>query len=172
MRGNDELSSTFKTANGTGGSHCLVGGAEGIRTVGPLCAPYIQGNLVTREISTRSFQKTAQRSFLRRHLSALPCRKRAGFELSLRRNNYTFSRMGLAVRIPFAPATRHCEPMSASECHSADAGSSSSLTPTLAEAVRAPGPRRRSRVRSSTSRPEVSGKSQSRTPKPGISSET
>ena len=29
------------------------------------CAPYIQGRLVTREISTRSFQKTAQRSFLR-----------------------------------------------------------------------------------------------------------
>jgi hypothetical protein len=33
----------------------LLGGAEGIRTAGPLCAPYIQRRLVTREISTRSF---------------------------------------------------------------------------------------------------------------------
>ena len=54
--------------------------------------------------------KTAQRSFLRRHLSGRRCRKRAGFELSLRRSNWTYRRMGPAVRIPSAPATSHCEP--------------------------------------------------------------
>ena len=35
---------------------------------------------------------------------------RRGFELSLRRSNWTYRRMGPAVRIPSAPATRHCEP--------------------------------------------------------------
>src|SRR5271170_7379999 len=45
----------------TDGSQCLVGGAKGIRTAGPLCVPYVQERLVMREISTRPFPKKPHR---------------------------------------------------------------------------------------------------------------
>ncbi len=48
------------------GSQCLVAGAKGIRTAGPLCAPYIRARLVSERFQRGHSQKTAQRSFLRR----------------------------------------------------------------------------------------------------------
>ena len=96
------------------GSQCLVAGAEEIRTTGPLCAPYIQGRLLTREISTRSFHIKPHREVF---FDAIYRDGRAENELvlnlSLRRSNWTYRRMGPAVRIPSAPATRHCEPVCA-----------------------------------------------------------
>ena len=44
-------------------SHCLVAGAEGIRTAGPLALPRTRGRVVTRVISTRSFKKTGTEKF-------------------------------------------------------------------------------------------------------------
>jgi hypothetical protein len=66
---------------------------------------------VTREISTRSFHIKPHRGVF---FDAIYRHGRAEneliFELSLRRSNWTYRRMGPAVRIPSAPATSQCEP--------------------------------------------------------------
>ncbi len=43
--------------DGTSGSQCLVAGAEEIRNAGPLCAPDIQGRLVSQEIFNAAIAK-------------------------------------------------------------------------------------------------------------------
>ncbi len=66
---------------------------------------------MTREISTRSFPKKPHREvFFDAIYRHCPAENELVLNCLSGGTTDTFSRMGPAVRIPFAPATRHCEP--------------------------------------------------------------